>query len=228
MEIHDEQVTFRHGINVNESFPRNWSEIDKIYAQTLSEIYAQPEDAGHRQGTHDFILWFVHQISDLHSVIDMGCGEGYAQDYFNDFGIDYLGLTMSDEDVAVAMKYGRNVNKQDFNFLPALGGKYSLCMSRHSLEHSPFPVITLRLWREVANWLAVCLPHPDWYKYGGLNHYSVMDFEQARAMFDNSGWLYKSHEIKSIQGSPDKANYQGQTNTEMWFLLKRSEKLILR
>jgi hypothetical protein len=77
----------------------------------------------------------------------------------------------------------------DFSFLDYPDNSFDLIFSRHSLEHSPMPLLTLMEWARVgANWLGLVLPAPEWYTYKGLNHYSVMNFEQVQVMLDVAGW----------------------------------------
>jgi SAM-dependent methyltransferase len=66
---------------------------------------------------------------------------------------------------------------------------FDLVYSRHSLEHSPFPLLTLMEWHRIAkHWLLVILPNPEHYGWAGKNHYGVMNWEQAEYFLDRSGW----------------------------------------
>jgi SAM-dependent methyltransferase len=122
------------------------------------------------------------------SVLDLGCGTGFCQRMFEKWNVSYEGICLG-EDFLEAEKQGRNVKKMDFNFLDYRENSFDLLFSRHSLEHSPMPLLTLMEWARVSkNWLGLVLPAPEWYTYGGHNHYSVMNMEQVRNLLDVSGW----------------------------------------
>ena len=60
---------------------------------------------------------------------------------------------------------------------------------RHSLEHSPMPLLTLMEWHRVARqYLMLIVPNPDYYTYIGKNHYAVMDKQQLSWLLRRAGW----------------------------------------
>ena len=88
--------------------------------------------------------------------------------------MDYTGVALG-PDVIPAQNAGYNVKRMDFNFLEYEDKSFDMVFSRHSLEHSPMPLLSLMEWSRVAvNYLGVILPAPEHYTYEGLNHYSVM------------------------------------------------------
>lgn len=197
---------------------RDWSQIDTVYSELFESIYPQPEDEGHKAGTQKFIDWIMPELTQCKSVIDFGCGEGYLEEMLPD-SIDYLGIAVG-KDVEVANTKGRHVFDFDYNFIPDGLPHCDLGISRHSLEHSPFPIITLKLWMKLCDRFAIVLPHPDWYKYRGLNHFSVMNMDLALATFETVGLIPTKWHIERRVGHPDTFT-TATTPHEIWFFLER-------
>jgi hypothetical protein len=181
---------------------RDWSELDGIYESLFQTIYAQPEDEGHRKLAIKALTWAMGWPMGVRSVIDFGCGEGFCQPILaTKFGIDdYLGIAWG-QDVIVAQGQGRNVIQGDFNFWKP-DREFDLGIARHSLEHSPFPIMTLCHWRKFVRWLLVVLPAPDHYTYKGQNHFNVMPDEQAENVFDLAGFQVRRKHIEYTRGLP--------------------------
>lgn len=168
---------------------RDYTRIDSYLDKLIDDIYPQPEggDAHGELAKKAIDRWMSHMPT-CKSVLDVGCGEGFCQPLFEWWDVVYEGVALGD-DVSHAQEKGRNVKKMDFTFLDYPDASFDLVFSRHSLEHSPMPVITLMEWARVSRgWLGVILPAPEWYTYRGLNHYSVANSEQIVAWADTAGW----------------------------------------
>jgi len=168
------------------------------YNSLLGDVYAQPEDEGHRIMAVDILTKWLPLLTSVNSVLDVGCGEGYLQEVFESFGMEYTGVTLG-QDYIVATGNDRNVINMDFNFLEFPDNAFDMVFSRHSLEHSPFPLLTLMEWGRVAkDFLMVIVPTPAVWGYGGKNHYSVMDMEQLKFVLQRAGfrviWMDQSDE----------------------------------
>jgi SAM-dependent methyltransferase len=166
---------------------RDYKNIDRYITKLYDDVYPQPPDTGHTTLAAKVL---DHWLSKLicKTVLDVGAGQGFCQPMFENWDIEYTGIALG-EDVLEAQKLGRNVRKMDYSFLEFPDNSFDLIFARHSLEHSPMPVITLMEWNRVsANYLGIVLPHPDWYGYVGLNHYSVMDVPQIKHLLDIAGW----------------------------------------
>jgi SAM-dependent methyltransferase len=167
---------------------RNWTYHDQYITKLYGDIYPQPDDSGHTRLAQEVIENWMSKMTTCTSVLDLGCGTGFCQRMFEKWNVSYEGICLG-EDFLEAEKQGRNVKKMDFNFLDYRENSFDLLFSRHSLEHSPMPLLTLMEWARVSkNWLGLVLPAPEWYTYGGHNHYSVMNMEQVRNLLDVSGW----------------------------------------
>lgn len=175
---------------------RDYSHIDQYITKLHGDIYNQPEDSGHTQLAKKVIDYWMSRMNTCHSVLDVGCGEGFCQPLFEKWDISYEGIAMG-EDVMQAQEQNRNVKKMDFNFLEYPDDSFDLIFSRHSLEHSPMPLLTLMEWHRVSkSWLGLVLPAPEWYTFKGQNHYSVMNLPQIEQLLDVADWniLWKSVE----------------------------------
>lgn len=167
---------------------RDYQRFDLHYSELLNDLYAQPPDSGHTQLAEEVINKWVSMMPDCHSVLDVGAGQGFCQPIFEKFGITYEGISLG-EDYLAALEAGKNVHNYDMNFLPYEDKSFDMVFSRHSLEHSPFPVISLLEWHRVArSWLCLVSPKPAYWGWAGRNHYSVMNDDQLKFLMARAGW----------------------------------------
>ncbi len=199
---------------------RDWTELDSIYSGLFGSVYPQPEDEGHTELARKAIEWFIPRAG-FRSVLDLGCGTAFCQPIFQSLGVpEYFGVAWG-KDVTNAQGMGRNVIEEDFNFL-TLDKQFDAGIARHSLEHSPFPIMTLCHWKRfIRTWLLVVLPAAEWYRYQGQNHFSVMPEEQAENVFDISGWEIVEKKIEYRRGLPIMVAPLVETKLEYWYLLKK-------
>jgi ubiquinone/menaquinone biosynthesis C-methylase UbiE len=128
--------------------------------------------------------------------LDVGCGQGDGQPWFEEIGVKYTGVTLG-EDYVVAQRNNRNVLLQDFSFLDFPDNSFDMIFARHSLEHSPMPLLTLMEWNRVGkSFLCLILPQPKYWKWAGRNHYSVMSRSTALFLLHRAGWndIWQDHE----------------------------------
>jgi len=168
---------------------RNFYFISTYLNILMDDIYPQPEDDGHRAWAKEVLdKWFTKLDPDT-SILDVGAGVGMLQPLLEEMGMkNYLGVSIG-KDVAEARKLERNVHNYDFHFLPYDDLSFDLIVSRHSLEHSPMPLLALFEWYRVSKyWLCLILPNPEFWGRTGLNHYSVLDKEQAVFLLQRARW----------------------------------------
>ena len=167
---------------------RDWKKIDKYLNILAGDIYEQPEDTGHTGLAQEVIDLWMSRLTSCKSVLDVGAGQGMCQAMFERWGVSYEGVALG-LDVAKAQVQGRNVKRMDYHFLEYSDSSFDLIFARHSLEHSPMPLLALMEWARVSkSWLGLVMPAPEHYTYRGLNHYSVMNREQLSNLTERAGW----------------------------------------
>jgi ubiquinone/menaquinone biosynthesis C-methylase UbiE len=154
-----------------------------------ADVYPQPPDFVHMRWTRQIIdEWIPKMEQPINTVVDMGCGEAYAQCFFEKHGIKYTGVCL-ETDYLVAKKKGRNVYNMDFSGTEFPDDYCDMVFARHSLEHSPMPIISLMEWYRVSKrYLGLVMPRPEHWGWGGQNHYSIMTDSQIRFLLDRAGW----------------------------------------
>lgn len=152
------------------------------------DVYPQPVDKGHLEWSREVIDSWENEIRECRTILDVGCGEAFVQPFFTVFGAYYLGICLNKTDVSTAKLYRRNVILKDFHDLGGLP-EFDFVFSRHSLEHSPAPLLTLMEWHtHCKKYLGLVLPNPEYFGWAGRNHYSVMNPDQASFMLDRAGF----------------------------------------
>ena len=166
---------------------RDFIFIDRYLDELAQDIYEQPPDDIHTEMAVDVIDKWIPQIQP-YDVLDVGCGEGFCQEHFEDYDVLYKGVCLG-EDVKKAQEAGKNVYEDDFHFLPSSVAAYDLIFARHALEHSPMPILALMEWHRVGRKnLILVLPKPQFWLFVGRNHYSVVTMSQARFLLHRAGW----------------------------------------
>ena len=116
------------------------------YDHVLSTVYDEGESPFHQDITKDVVSRFIDpkKLPVTSKIIDLGCGPGYFLDEMKQRGYNNVqGVTLSPADVAICQRNGHNVKKTDMNFLDDKDESVDMLFCRHSIEHSPFPYITL-------------------------------------------------------------------------------------
>lgn len=152
------------------------------YDHVLTQVYAEGESAFHKDITQDVVKRFVDPLNvpKTAKILDLGCGPGYFLDTMKAQGYtDVTGLTMSTEDFDANTAKGNSVQRSDMNFLADRDETVDMLFCRHSLEHSPFPYITLLEYNRVLKpngHLYIEVPQPDCERphEDNRNHYSIL------------------------------------------------------
>ena len=174
---------------------RNYIHVDSYLNELLKDIYEQPPDSGHTEWTREVINNWITKLTSCKSVLDVGCGEAFAQPMFENLHIEYTGVCLGIDFVNAKM-HGRNALQQDFNFLEFPDNSFDLIFARHALEHSFSPILSLFEWNRVGKqWLCLIMPTPKGWGWVGRNHYSVLSLSQCRFLTQRAGWhiIWEDH-----------------------------------
>ena len=169
---------------------RDYKRFDRHINSLIPDIYEQPPDEGHLEWAISAVDKLATIPQNLQTVLDVGCGQGFMKEYFEEIlEMEWSGITIG-EDYAIAKKAGiKQIYNIDMTFLPYIGPTFDLIFARHVLEHSPFPLITLMEWRRVCKgYLLLVVPAPDYWGYCGRNHYHVMEKLQIKCLLNRAGW----------------------------------------
>lgn len=169
---------------------RNYTYFDKYLTELEDDAYSTNADDAHKDWAHNVIYSMMPKVD---TVLDVGCGTGFCSTYFEDLDVEYTGITLGTDDYAVALSNNVPVIFGDMSFLDFDDKSFDLIFSRHSLEHSPFPLLTLMEWYRVSKrYLLLVLPSPDFWTWGGRQHYSVLTDKQWWWLLKRAGWKFLS------------------------------------
>ncbi len=193
----------------------NLVKLKFYYEHVLTQIYAEGHSPFHESITRDVVERFIDPLilqRDA-AILDLGCGPGYFLDAMRDRGYTNVrGITLSDEDISTCRQRGHQVQRADMNFLDDRDESLDMLFCRHSLEHSPFPFLTLLEYNRVLKpqgVLYVEVPKPDMVKpqENNRNHYSILGKSMWLALLSRSGfdvqWCEYEFPVKNTQDPTD-------------------------
>lgn len=185
------------------------------YEHVLGQVYAEGESSFHKDITQDVVTRFIEplKIPKTAKILDLGCGPGYFLDVMKAQGYtDVLGLTMSPEDIKSNIDKGNQVKQSDMNFLADRDETVDMLFCRHSLEHSPFPYITLLEYNRVLKpngCLYIEVPQPDCERphEENRNHYSILGRSMWLNLLKRTGFDVEWYDYEIPIRFPDGAQY---------------------
>lgn len=162
-----------------------------IQERIREDIYPEPPSPLHQQISSQMIEK-LNQIVPLSEkkILDCGCGQGVALDIFKKLNANPIGTTFG-EDLEVCKRRGHEVYAMDQSFLDFPRESFDIVWCRHALEHSLFPLYTLRRFYEVLKKngiLYVEVPAPDTSAQHetNRNHYSCFTKNAWISLFQRS------------------------------------------
>jgi SAM-dependent methyltransferase len=182
----------------------NHLKLKFYYDHVLGTVYSEGESPFHRTITQDVVRRFIDPLGlPKNSVIrDLGCGPGYFLDEMGSRGYtDIQGLSLSNDDLNLCASRGHRVVRSDMNFLTDRDESVDLLFCRHSLEHSPFPYITLIEYNRVLKpngVLYVEVPAPDCelVHEKNRNHYSILGKTMWLNLLERTGFNVEWHDYE--------------------------------
>jgi SAM-dependent methyltransferase len=189
------------------------------YEFVLGQVYAEGNSPFHRTITYDVIERFVDplNLNQQCKILDLGCGPGYFLEAMRDRGYsDVTGITLSPEDIESCRSRDLQVEQRDMNFLRETDESVDMLFCRHSLEHSPFPYITLLEYNRVLRprgILYIEVPRPDCERphESNANHYSILGRTMWLNLMKRSGfdvdWYEYDFPVKTSDGQTFQEQY---------------------
>ena len=159
------------------------------------ETYPEPPSKLHTIITRKMIdeLLNKYSLSEYKRILDVGCGQGVALEYFESKGFSPIGITLNKEDFSICKQKGYEVYEMDQSFLDFNDEEFDLIWCRHCLEHSVFPYLTLIEFFRVLKhkgYLYIEAPAPDTSckHQTNQNHYSVLNKSMWEELIRRTGF----------------------------------------
>lgn len=195
----------------------------------LTHVYSEPDSTIHIDVMNVMIPKFVSEYSldKSKKILDIGCGQGYGMLKFKELGcIDVSGITLSNQDAEAARNRGFLVIEEDMSFQSAVNDTYDAIFARHSLEHSPYPLLTLLEFYRITKPGGVAyieMPSPkcsrDLESFD--NHYAIMGSRQWTALMKRAGFtILDVGELKFGISNRESGEDLGDEVYE-WYVLKK-------
>lgn len=167
---------------------RDYTNFDKYLTELIGDVYPAPSDPKHTEWRRWVFTNWISKLDGIKTCLDVGCGDGFCQPMAAELGLVWSGVTIGPEFLDCKSR-GLDVYNNDMTFLPFHNNSYDLVMAFHTLEHSPFPLLTLMEFHRVAKtYLCIVLPQAEFWSYKGRNHYSVMNRSQFIWLSQRAGW----------------------------------------
>lgn len=167
---------------------RDYQYFERYLNELTGDVYDQPPDGGHQRAINDIVTKWVPNLHNINSILDVGCGQGQAMPLLKEYTKRVAGVTLGN-DAKICRDKGLEVYSEDMSFLPFEDDEFDMIFARHSLEHSPAPLLTLMEWHRVSKqWLLLVVPNLQQFGPSGRNHYYVLQPDQWLNLLDRAGW----------------------------------------
>lgn len=159
------------------------------------DVYPEPPSPQHTELARH--MWGMLQqtvaLPPGRRVLDVGCGQGLALEFFRASGHRAIGITIGAEDLAACRARGFEVRDMDQSYLDFADESFDLVWCRHALEHSVAPYFTLAGFHRVlapGGVLYVEVPAPDTAcrHETNPNHYSVLGRSAWQSLMQRAGF----------------------------------------
>lgn len=157
------------------------------------ETYPEPITEGHSAITAQMAERVAKHLPEGALVIDIGCGQGPALEWFKEHGFNGAGFTINREDITRCREKGLFAYYGDMHAIPSEDADAGCVWARHVLEHSIAPFFALHEFNRVLKMngiLYVEVPAPDTscQHHLNANHYSVLTKSMWGSLITRSGF----------------------------------------
>lgn len=193
-----------------------------------THVYSEPDTMIHTMVMDNVIPKIIADadLDSSRSILDVGCGRGYGMQKFAELGCTNIrGITLSTEDAIAARQRGFECTEQDMSFTEFEDEAFDFLFVRHALEHSPYPLLTLKEFHRIITpgggaYIEMPSPKCDRLLEAYDNHYSIMGPRQWIELFKRAGFdIPDSGEIKFKASSSDPV-WEGEEVYE-WYLVSK-------
>lgn len=161
-----------------------------------THVYSEPDTQMHISVMDQIIPKIVKDadLSAKQAILDVGCGQGYGMFKFKELGcVNVQGITLSEEDVYASRDRGFTCTQQDMSFTNFSDDTFDFLFVRHALEHSPYPLLTLKEFYRITKsgggaYIEMPSPKCDRLLESYDNHYSIMGPRQWKELFKRAGF----------------------------------------
>jgi ubiquinone/menaquinone biosynthesis C-methylase UbiE len=161
-----------------------------------THVYSEPDTNLHINVMDQIIPKVIKDtgLSSQQSILDVGCGRGYGMVKFKELGCTNIqGITLSEEDVKASQDRGFICTQQDMSFTDFSDSSFDFLFVRHALEHSPYPLLTLKEFARILKpgggvYIEMPSPKCDRRLEEYDNHYSIMGPRQWTELMKRIGF----------------------------------------
>lgn len=193
----------------------------------LTHVYSEPDTPLHKGVMDQMIDKIQNQYPPEGKALDVGCGTGYAMQRFTELGnkSDWTGLTLSHTDAEAARARGFDVVEQDMSFTDFADETFDYLWVRHSLEHSPYPLLTLLEFYRImkpgaAAYIEMPSPKCDRLLEAYDNHYSIMGSKQWICLMKRAGFVGQDFGEIDFEIMSHQPVWKGREVYEWYIILK--------
>ncbi len=167
--------------------------LEEFFRRCNSTVYEEKPSHLHTSLTDQMAQDFATKLAPGATILDVGCGQGPALDWFCKAGFSPVGITIGISDIEACAKIGRTVLLMDQNELTFSASEFDAVWARHVVEHSPIPFFTLcEFWRVLkpGGWLYLEIPAPgtDAGHETNKNHFSVLGEKMWSSLLARAGF----------------------------------------
>lgn len=161
--------------------------------ERAKEVYPEPVSDGHAAITKTMGREVGKYLPKDATVLDVGCGQGPALEWFKEQGYPATGITLSEEDAKECKRKGFSVSLRDMHDTQKEDGFFDCVWARHVLEHSIAPFFALHEFARVLKpggilYLEVPAPETPCCHELNRNHYSVLGHQMLLSLLERSGF----------------------------------------
>lgn len=188
--------------------------LESFMAARAAETYPEPVTSQHSEITAQMAALVAPLLPPGASVLDVGCGQGPALEWFKEHGHYPIGVTTNTADLRACEANGHEVYPVDMHAMSYRSFEwcpFDCVWARHVLEHSVIPFFVLHEFARVLKpggilYVEVPMPDTPCNHVANLNHYSVLGKDAWLCLIVRAG--FELHEVREIglqtMAGPDK------------------------